>query len=57
MAQEKKYIAWYMVDGEEDYMIITAYDEDEARRRFYNWHSNLTELHEIEDSEAYLAFC
>lgn len=57
MAQEKAFIAWYRIDDEEDYMIIKALDIDEARRRFYNWHSNLTELHEIADSEAYLAYC
>ena len=56
MAQAKKFIVWYMADGEEDYMIITAHDEDEARRRFYSWHDNMTEMHEIQDSEAFLAY-
>ena len=53
---EKEFIAWYNVDGEEDYTIITAVDEDEARRRFYSHHSNLTDIHEIQESEAYLAY-
>lgn len=55
MAQEKTFIAWYRYDGEEDFTIITALDEDEARRRFYASHDNLTDIHEIKDSEAYLA--
>ena len=57
MMKEKQFIAWYSFDGEEDFTIITALDEDEARRRFYNFHSNsLTEIHEIEDNEVYLAY-
>ena len=53
---EKTFIAWYRFDGEEDFTIITAVNEDEARRRFYASHDNLTEIHEIEDNEAYLAY-
>ena len=53
--QEKVFIAWYRYEGEEDYMIIHALDEDEARRRFYSCHYNLTEIHEVEDNEMYLA--
>lgn len=55
MTGEKTFIAWYRYDGEEDYTIITALNEDEARRRFYSGHDNLTEIHEVTDSEAYLA--
>ena len=55
---EKKYIIWYSVDGEEDFMVITAIDESEARRRFHTWHDNcITDIHEIEESERYLAYC
>lgn len=56
MLKEKTFIAWYMYEGEEDYTIIKAIDEDEARRRFYSSHENLTDLHEVKDNEAYLAF-
>ena len=45
-----------MYEGEENYTIIKAVDEDEARRRFYSSHENLTDLHEIKDNETYLAF-
>ena len=53
---EKHFIAWYRFDGEEDYMIITAADEDEARRRAHAYLDNIIELHEIEESEGYLAY-
>lgn len=53
-----QFIIWYSFDGEEDYMIITAETEDEARRRFYGWHSEtIIDIHEIADDERYLAFC
>ena len=53
----KQYIIWYEFDGEEDFTVITAEDEDEALRRFRGWHSErVTDCHEIEDSEAYLAW-
>lgn len=54
----KNYIIWYNFDAEEDYTIITAETEDEARRRFYGWHSErIIDIHEIADDESYLAFC
>ncbi len=54
--KEKQFIIWYRYDGEEDYTIISGVDEDEARRKFYGWHSeNITDIHEIQDNEAYLA--
>lgn len=54
----KQFIIWYKFDGEEDYTIITAEHEEEARRRFYGWHSGcITDIHEIEDSERFLAYC
>lgn len=56
MLKEKTFIAWFRYDGEEDYTIIHALDEDEARRVFYAHHDNLTEIHEIEDNELYLAY-
>ena len=55
MAREKQFIAWYHYDGEEDFTILTAVNEEEARRRFYASHDNLIEIHEVTDSEAYLA--
>lgn len=54
---EKIFIAWYRVGNEEDFTIIHAVDEDEARRRFYNFHDNLIEMHEVEDNERYLVYC
>lgn len=57
MMEETKFIVWYKFDGEEDFMVITAIDEDEARRRFYSWHSgSITDIHEIEENELYLAY-
>ena len=54
----KQFIIWYKADGEEDYTIITAANEDEARRRFYGWHSSrITDIHEIEENEQWLAYC
>ena len=52
------FIIWYTFDGEEDFTIITAEDEDEARRKFYNWHSDsIVDIHEVQDDERYLEFC
>lgn len=54
----RKWIIWYAFDGEEDFVIITAEDEHEARRKFYGWHSNnITDIHEVQDDERYLEFC
>lgn len=55
---EKLFIVWYRVDGEEDFAIIPARDEEEARRWFYGTHDScITDIHEIEDDERYLAYC
>ena len=54
----KKYIIWYRFDGEMDYTIITAESEEEARRKFWGWHSGyIDEMHEIQDNERYLEYC
>lgn len=54
----RKWIIWYRCDGEEDFTIITADNESEARRRFHGWHSEpITEIHEVQDDERYLEFC
>lgn len=54
----KQFIIWYRYDGEEDFMIITAENEDDARRKFYGWHAEpIVEMHEVEDNERYLAYC
>lgn len=55
---EKLFIVWHRVDGEEDFVIIPARDEGEARRWFYGTHDScITDIHEIEDDERYLAYC
>lgn len=54
----KQFIIWYKFDGEEDYTIITGANEDEATRKFRGWYSGyIIDIHEIEDSEAHLAYC
>ena len=54
----KQFIIWYKYDGEEDYIIITARDEDEAIRRWRGWFGGyITDIHEVEDNERYLAYC
>ena len=54
----RKWIIWYTFEGEENFTIITAEDEDEARRKFYSWHSNnIIDIHEVPDDERYLEFC
>lgn len=54
----KNFIVWYDYEGEEDFMIITAENESEARRKFYGYRDCwITEIREIEDNERYLAYC
>lgn len=55
----KKFIVWYKFDlDEEDYTIIEAIDEDEARRKFRMYHDNIiVEAHEISENESYLEYC
>lgn len=54
----EKFIVWYDYEGEDDYMVIEAADEDEARRKFYGYSScTIVEIRQLEENEYWLAYC
>lgn len=53
----KGFIIWFKYDGEEEYAILIATDEDEAIRKFNTCNSSsIDEIREIKDDNFYLSF-
>ena len=54
----KNFIAWFNTEDGEDYIVLTAPGFEGAERKFQSLVGReLTEMHEIEDNDSYLAYC
>lgn len=54
----RNFIAWFNTESGEDFIILTAVGIEGAERKFQSLIGReLTEMHEIEDDDRYLAYC